>query len=447
MSPVRPKGPVPSHLRVRMYQVGFGDCFLLSFTYPAPLPDGRAERHVLVDFGSTRLPRRAEDLAGVAKLIAQHCGGHLDVVVVTHRHKDHISGFGIQAAGAILDTLKPDLVVRPWTEDPAAPAEARGPSAVGGSSRGFASALAAGQGYASMLERALGEAAGLRGRVAEVAADQISNAEAIARLNRWAKATKGVYLHAGMASGIEGFVPGIAVRVLGPPTVEQWPAVADQRANNPEYWLAQRSLATQALAGATDAEPGAEGESTQSASGDLGPSRWLVERMGDRHLASLRRIVRSLDDALNNTSLILLIEAGNKRLLFPGDAQIENWSYALGGSTRSRQIKRLLADIDLYKVGHHGSRNATPRSLVGLWQNERSARRPLVALMSTMGGVHGETEATRVPRSSLITALERVGNLHRTDTLPPAEHFITVQAPLSSSSARLAKGDGFVLPS
>jgi len=37
----------------------------------------------------------------------------------------------------------------------------------------------------------------------------------------------------------------------------------------------------------------------------------------------------ALDHAMNNTSVILLIQAGDRRLLFCGDAQIENWEYAL----------------------------------------------------------------------------------------------------------------------
>ena len=32
---------------------------------------------------------------------------------------------------------------------------------------------------------------------------------------------------------------------------------------------------------------------------------------------------------MNNTSVILLIQACDRRLLFCGDAQIENWEYAL----------------------------------------------------------------------------------------------------------------------
>lgn len=39
----------PKKVKIRTYNVGFGDCFLLSFDY------GGSERHVLIDFGSTGL--------------------------------------------------------------------------------------------------------------------------------------------------------------------------------------------------------------------------------------------------------------------------------------------------------------------------------------------------------------------------------------------------------
>ena len=53
----------PTSVEVRAYQVGFGDCFLLSAEYGAPLPDGRAERHLLVDCGSTRAAARTRPRA------------------------------------------------------------------------------------------------------------------------------------------------------------------------------------------------------------------------------------------------------------------------------------------------------------------------------------------------------------------------------------------------
>ena len=74
------------------------------------------------------------------------------------------------------------------------------------------------------------------------------------------------------------------------------------------------------------------------------------------------QIVRMLDKAMNNTSVILLFRVGKESQLFPGDAQLENWQYAL-----SREPDRkLLSGVNVYKVGHHGSLNATPKSLWSL---------------------------------------------------------------------------------
>ena len=51
----------PTSVTIRSYQVGFGDCFLVSFNYGE---DGKAERrHVLIDFGSTGLPTEGRLLA------------------------------------------------------------------------------------------------------------------------------------------------------------------------------------------------------------------------------------------------------------------------------------------------------------------------------------------------------------------------------------------------
>ena len=77
----------PRQLILRSYNVGFGDCYMLSFEYPG------FDRHILVDFGSTRLPkvgRQRNHMVAVARQIEQDCGGKLDAVVVSHRHKDHI---------------------------------------------------------------------------------------------------------------------------------------------------------------------------------------------------------------------------------------------------------------------------------------------------------------------------------------------------------------------
>src|SRR5215217_4650347 len=108
----------PSSATIFAYQVGFGDCFLLRFQYPAE------RRHVLIDFGTAALPESAGSgqMMAIAKDIALQCDGKLDAVVATHRHSDHISGFATRSdgkgTGDVIRALNPAVVVQPWTEDP-----------------------------------------------------------------------------------------------------------------------------------------------------------------------------------------------------------------------------------------------------------------------------------------------------------------------------------------
>src|SRR5215207_2983478 len=76
-------------IRMRMYNVGFGDCFLLRI----PTDDG--ERRMLVDCGyHSQGKGKFTDKDLVNQIKTDLNGEQLDVVVATHRHQDHISGFG-----------------------------------------------------------------------------------------------------------------------------------------------------------------------------------------------------------------------------------------------------------------------------------------------------------------------------------------------------------------
>jgi hypothetical protein len=146
----------------------------------------------------------------------------------------------------------------------------------------------------------------------------------------------------------------------------------------------------------------------------------------------LLEIVRALDAQMNNTSVILLFEVFGKKLLFPGDAQLENWSYALEDAPDAAEVRELLADVDVYKVGHHGSLNATPRTL--LWEAFRKREgKALHTLLSTLPGKHGHTSRnTEVPRRTLLEALEEDSQLLNTNTLsfgasPELCHLLVLQ--------------------
>src|SRR6059058_5764324 len=85
-------------VRIRMYRQGLGDCFLLSF----PRRDG-GPFHMLIDCGVILGTKDAtEKMTAVAHDIAAATDDHLHVVVATHEHWDHLSGF-IQAQDVFND--------------------------------------------------------------------------------------------------------------------------------------------------------------------------------------------------------------------------------------------------------------------------------------------------------------------------------------------------------
>ena len=104
-----------SPITVRMYRQGLGDCFLLTFAGK----DGPV--HMLIDCGvilgtadaKAMMTRVAEDIRNATG----GGGARLDVVVATHEHWDHLSGF-VQARD-VFEQIKMGEVWLAWTEDPA----------------------------------------------------------------------------------------------------------------------------------------------------------------------------------------------------------------------------------------------------------------------------------------------------------------------------------------
>jgi hypothetical protein len=390
----------PSKLTLRVYNVGFGDCFLLTFHYPA------RDRHVLIDFGSTARPaenraatvrerflddlkssRRtgsqgeSELLLEIAKDISKRCCGKLDAVVATHRHRDHVNGFTTRhdgkGPGDIIAACRPELVVQPWTEHPDAP-----------SGTCF-----------SLFEK----------RAGFVGENNLPNLSAVKNLQKMGRGNRYVYF--GSDSGLESLLPGVTVHVLGPPTLDQSQSIRKKRTEDRgEFWLT-RTLSSQGAG--SRLFPRA---ATCPASGRALDTRWFLRRLQTVRSERLLEIVRELDTVLNNTSVIVLFEVGNKKLLFPGDAQIENWSYALSHP----RVRQLLAGVNLYKVGHHGSRNATPKSLWNLFTRRSATPGPgrLRTVLSTLAHKFGEVdEGTEVPRASLVKTLRAQSDFFSTQDI------------------------------
>src|SRR5260370_1154340 len=124
---------------------------------------------------------------------------------------------------------------------------------------------------------------------------------------------------------------------------------------------------------------------------------------------------QAADKTLNNQSLVILFSFKGKNLLFAGDAQWGNWENFLyggafgtpGHTQMTKQATEILNNIDFYKVGHHGSRNATPKDAVAAMM-----RAGCVCMCSTQ--LHAYNE---VPREPLMQALRdrMAGQLARSD--------------------------------
>ena len=415
----------PAKITIRMFAVGFGDCFLLTFHYDPPLTD----QSILIDFGSASGNR---DLKGIANEIRKACNGKLYAVVATHRHGDHISGFsdkgGKGSPGAIIASCKPEVVVQPWTEDPKS-----GGSVVSAARAGKTQAKNAAQVYFASLQSMQAYAQSVVDRAPDwrgpggkptvlekLAGNNRENADAMRNLAQMGRKPPR-FLAYGSPSGLENaeLLPGVKVRVLGPPTLEQQ-NLQKYGNHSDEYRVAGKYWNLQGRAAAS----GRVKLFPRSAHyGRVIPTemRWFVEHADAALKKSVLGIVRTLDDFLNNTSLILLFETRGRKLLFPGDAQAENWQWALSQDG----IRELLHDVDVYKVGHHGSRGGTPRKLWSLFDHRRG--RKFTTLLSTAAGVYERSADGKVPSANLLKELQRESMLKSTEKLKKTNRPIEIE--------------------
>jgi hypothetical protein len=139
-------------------------------------------------------------------------------------------------------------------------------------------------------------------------------------------------------------------------------------------------------------------------------------------LGAAGALALKLDANTNNTSLVLAFETpAGKVLLFAADAQVGNWlswyDQKYGPEDSKIGVEDLLARTVLYKVGHHGSHNATLKDQgLGLMTDPG-----LVALIPVVEA-DAKKKRWRMPNSDVWTKLLEAtgGRILRGDALPGA---------------------------
>jgi beta-lactamase superfamily II metal-dependent hydrolase len=392
-----------------MYNVGFGDSFLLT------LP---SKHTILVDAGFHSQGKGKFDGNQLVEKIVedlQEISGEarVDVIIATHRHQDHVYAFNSDG----WSDVAVGEVWLPWVEDRTNPEASR----LWRKKQSFALQLAAALPSFSLAEQ---DRAAVEFMLWNAGVD-VPGFDA----GGWSNARALDCLHEGFArrdrtrprflpeqqafpeSFESPMLPGVRVHILGPARDPELIEELDPEADGETYRaLALRAAMAGTMHGGPPVVPpfGQDWQVPENVSGfGLDPTE--IERLEDlAQGADAVFAAAKLDSMINSTSLVLVLEIGKARLLLPGDAEWGTWKRIF----QDEEARTLLRGATFLKVGHHGSHNATAKTLV-----EKVLPRKIPAMISTQQGEG--TYRNNIPLEELLTALNsheiRYARSDRTD--------------------------------
>ncbi|MEZ2127644.1 MULTISPECIES: hypothetical protein [unclassified Sinorhizobium] len=486
-------------LTIRMYRGILGDCFLIRPTVKGGTGDitktilidcgvlqnvvsggdaiSKLSEAVVKEVGRDRLAAviaGPNQISAIAKNVLKEVNGRIDLLVITHEHFDHLSGFAAEKTGFLSSDLTIDRLWLAWTENPkdaqANALRARFRQARQALAAAVSLAAALGVAAPAPLQNAAALAAfsGPLDAPGLAASGQMSTADIIKMLKDKVGVEATSYLEPGQVIDLSDF--GLTAYVLGPPRLE-----ALLRKDSPsagptkEVYLTQLDSAAAAESAARaqlalhaapnhtettgDATPFArmhhrplKPKTTRGKKMDTGP---IVQNLYNDPAAGWRQIdsdwtgsiealALKMDSDTNNTSLALAFELPDRQvLLFPGDAQVGNWvswnnqTYPPVRKSDSDRApvtaEDLLRRVTFYKAGHHGSHNSTLKALglERMTDPRLSAAIPVVEAVAAIQG-KGRTEAGKgwkMPYGPMYEDLKSKtrGRIVKGDGDPPTE--------------------------
>jgi len=393
---------------VRMYKLKeLGDCFLLTFKSES------GTSRMLIDCGSFRNGKASiQRLERITRDIGKHINPPaagkktkasgkkltargrknipIDVVVGTHQHNDHVSGF--YHCKNVFRSIGVNQVWLSWLDDPQ-DGTARNLGKTYKKLKGSLfkvvqqlarSSASTGIGLRKPPLTVLHDVLGFYGAKAKKSPPLLP-AEAVDCLKKLGN-KPARYLHPGQVLDMPG-LPKESVRiyVLGPPRESDWLYRKDPRTGESyDHALAAKTVSAEKFFAAIadhgrsasryekdypftseykhrEKKPRSEALRAVRSSYNSSKQRW--RNIDDDWLNQAESLALYLDTFTNNSSLALAIELvdSKKVLLFAADAQTGNWlSWAdVKWERKGVTTDDLLARTVFYKVGHHASHNAT----------------------------------------------------------------------------------------
>lgn len=389
-------------ITVRMYNTGsVGDCLFLQF-----IKEGAVSFNMLIDCGGFNT--KTETITSCVKDIkGKLSGAPLDLLVVTHEHLDHVSGFN--QAKTEFKGIAVKRVWMAWTEDPSDHISKKLKKELG---KKLAALIANLEKHLSGVKKksaAAGSVSSLNRRYKAYAqnwsdtllalefengrsflkgaASSLTISDAMSYVKKLPEIKKKTEMFRKPGEVVDDLkgAEGIKFYILGPPYDEDLSGIKKETDEDEMYSLVNAAAFTSSRAFLNAVEAGEAGTGYDSVSPfhkkylAASKEKTLFNKMYNSADMKWRQIEEdwvdstgdmaiALNRCVNNTSLAMAIEfkSSEKVLLFPADAQSGSWISWHNKKVMDdlknnggKNTDELLEKTVFYKVGHHGSHNGT----------------------------------------------------------------------------------------
>lgn len=323
-------------IRIRVYNVRFGDAILVTVPDRDPETDITTTRHILFDVGNVLSGEGGADTVFepvVADILRVLDGNPLDLYVMTHEHLDHVQGLYYAATklyekGELKKLLDTQYA---WLSASAAldyydthPEAKKQKLALDAAYKAISSHLHL---YADNPEV-------FEGLLANN--NPSSTKQCVDFLRELAPKKRTFFVHRDFDT--EGRHP------FNETKFEIWGPEEDTS----DYYKKKGFM----LDAMDLLVSGKEGKAEEPVFPPHGVDAGAFYNLVARRASGIWSNLLMIDKAANNTSVVLALNWRGKRLLFAGDAEIESWKMMVE--------QGVLDTIDFIKVSHHGSHNGTP---------------------------------------------------------------------------------------